>query len=127
MPPPSLPKSPAAGPDGPGSSPVLSPGAGKGNQEAGRAQVKMMLQAMNVIKGSFDIYSDEYGALQDAIRSLRNVFGKAEKDDLVPAAISQMAAQNKQGKPFAATPPAGMQSNRPPPSPGMAAPMPGGM
>lgn len=127
MPPPSLPKSPAGGPGGPGSSPALSPGGGKGNQEAARSQVKMMLQGMLMMQQSFDMYSDEYGALAEAIRSLRNVFGKSSKEDLTPAAINQMAQQSKQGKPFAQVPAAGMQNNKPPPSPAMAAPMPGGM
>jgi hypothetical protein len=126
-PPPALPKNPAGGPGGPGASPALSPGAGRGNQEAARAQVKMMLEGMRILQMSFDVYSDEYNALAEAIRSLRSTFGKTSKQDLVPAAITQMAAQARQGSPFAAVPPSGMQSGQRPPRPAAAAPIPGGL
>jgi len=121
-PPPPLPKNPAGGPAGAGGSPVLSPGAGRGNQEAARAQVKMMLEGMRILQMSFDVYSDEYNALAEAIRSLRSTFGKKSKE-IVPAAILQMAMTKN---PFAAAPPAGIQGGRPP-RPAAAALTPGGL
>lgn len=128
MPPPSsLPKNPAGGPGGPGASPALSPGGGKGNQEAARTQVKMAIQALRLCQDSFDVYSDESSAIAEAIRSLKNVFGKADKQDIVPAEMLRMAQQAKQKQPFGQVPPAGMNANRPPtPPPNMASPVPGG-
>lgn len=123
----SLPKNPAAGPGGPGSSPVMSPGGGKGNQAAADAQVKMAIQSLRLCQDSYDVYSDQFRAIADAIRSLGSVFGKATKQDVVPAEMVRMAQAAKQRQPFAQVPPAGMNTGRPPtPSPAQASPMPGG-
>lgn len=115
---PSLPRNPAAGPPGPGASPALSVGAGRGHQEAARAQVKMMIEGMRLLLSAFDVYSDEYSALSEAIRSLRNVFGKEKKEDVNQAAVLQLLNQAREARPFAAVPPSGLRSGAiPPPNP----------
>lgn len=116
---PAMPKNPAGGPTGPGGSPALSPGGGAGNIEAARAQVKMMLEGLYQLQGAFPVDSDEFGAVQDAIRSLRSTFKKSKGNELVPAAIQQLAQQSREGKPFAAAPGAGVAG----PKPGMGGPM----
>lgn len=126
--PPMMPKSPSGGPAGPGSSPALSPGGGKGNQGAAEAQVKAVLESLYHIQGSFPVDSKQYGSVLDAIRALRSTFGKSNQNDLVPAAIQEMAQQSKGGKPFAAAQPAGMQApGKPPTPPPMPMPPSGGM
>ena len=129
MPSPMMPKNPAGGPSGPGSSPAMSPGAGKGNQEAARAQIKAILTGLHAIQQAFDVYSDEYKAIAEMLRSGTSTFGKQSKEDLVPAAIQNMVQANQQGKPFQGAQPAGMQPPKPPGGgmPGMPpSPIPGG-
>lgn len=126
MPPPMMPKNPAGGPGGPGSSPALSPGGGAGAQGAARAQMLMMLDAMYLLLGSFPRDSKEFGSVMRAIESLRSTFGKSGKSaDITPAGVQQMVNQTKEGKPFAATQPAGMQAG-PPKMPGAPPGMPPG-
>jgi len=124
-PPSMLPKNPAGGPSGPGASPALSPGGGKGTQGAAREQVKALLDALYQLQGAFPVDSDEYGSVLDAIRALRGTFKQGKQTGLEPAARQQLAASAGQGKPFQNVPPAGMQANKPPL--GQMPPMPGGI
>lgn len=87
----------------------------------------MVLQALRMTQDAFDVYSDEFNSIAEAIRSLRSTFGKADKNDIVPASVKQLAEKSRQGNPFGAVPAAGVQGKGPPPSPAAAAPMPGGM
>jgi len=88
----------------------------------------MVLQALRMIQDAFDVYSDEFQSIAEAIRSLRGPFGKADKaDNVIPASVKQLAENSRQGKPFSAVPAAGLQSKAPPPTPQAAAPMPGGL
>ena len=109
-----MPKSPVGGPGGPGGSPMMSPGGGAGNKAAATQQVKAVIPALLVASMAFEAGSKEQQALLRAISSLNPMFGKAEGQNMVPAALQSMAAANKQG-PMSAAPPPGLSVNNTPP------------
>jgi hypothetical protein len=119
-----LPKSPAGGPAGPGSSPMMSPGAGAGNKAAAVQTVKAIMPAILKAAMAFEGGSKEQQALLRAMSSLNPIFGKAEGANMVPAGLQQLAMANKAGS-MSSAPPPGLVSNNAPP-PGMGAPEPQG-
>lgn len=97
--PPQLPGNPAGGPAGAGASPALSPGAGEGNAAAARAILQSVVPILLQAQRAFPFQSKEYGAVAEALRSLRKQFGQESGEKkTVPAQISAMAqAANKPG------------------------------
>lgn len=120
-----MPKSPLGGPGGPGGSPMLSPGAGAGNQAAAVQQVKAAMPALLMAAMAFPAGSKEQQALLRAISSLNPLFGKAEGQNMVPAGLATMAQAARGGGPLSAAPPPGLMPNDKPP-PGIEIPPPGG-
>jgi hypothetical protein len=97
---------------------MLSPGAGAGNKAAAVQQIKAVMPALMVAMMAFEAGSKEQQAVNRALSALGPVFGKAEGNNMVPAALATMAQAHKQG-PMSAAPPPGLVSNNTPP-PGMA-------
>ena len=122
--PPPMPKSPMGGPGGPGGSPMLSPGGGAGNQAAAVQSIKAVLPAILKASMAFAAGSKEQQAILRAVQALNPIFGKAEGSNMVPAGLTAMAMQAKEG-PLSAAPPPGLQSDNTPP-PGMGSPEPPG-
>src|ERR1700722_14409613 len=91
-----LPKSPVGGPEGPGGSPMMSPGAGAGNKAAAVQSVKAVMPMLLKASMAFEAGSKEQQALLRAMSSLNPIFGKAEGANMVPAGLAQMAMANKQ-------------------------------
>ena len=115
-----MPKSPMGGPQGPGGSPMMSPGGGAGNKAAAVQSVKAVMTILLKASMAFEAGSKEQQALLRAMSSLNPIFGKAEGSNMVPAGLAQMAMLAKQG-PMSSAPPPGLISNNAPP-PGMGAP-----
>ncbi len=118
--PPMAPKSPVAGPGGPGGSPMLSPGGGDGNKAAAMQQVKIAIKPLLLASMAFEPGSKEQQALLRAVAALNPIFGKAEGTDMVPAGLAAMAQANKKG-PLSAAPPPGSAPGGPPAGGGMEA------
>lgn len=118
-----LPKSPVGGPQGPGGSPMLSPGGGAGNAAAAVQSIKAVLPAILKASMAFPAGSKEQQAILRAVASLNPIFGKAEGENMVPAGLQAMAMQAKSG-PMSAAPPPGLTAN-PTPPPGMGGAEPG--
>lgn len=107
--PPIVPKSPIGGPGGPGGSPMMSPGAGVGNRAAATQQIKAVMPALFMSAMAFESGSREQQAVIRAISSLNPIFGKADVQNMVPAALASMATAARGGGPMSAAPPPGIQ------------------
>lgn len=121
-----MPGNMAGGPQGGGASPALSPGAGEGNAAAARAIVSSVVPILHKALIAFPFKSKEYGAISEALRSLRKQFGQDdEAKKTVPAQIAAMAQEARKQGPAANVPPPGMAAA--PKMPGMIPPPQGGM
>jgi hypothetical protein len=116
-----MPKSPFAGPAGPGASPALSPGAGAGHEAAAVADIKSTIPLLMKNVNNFPVGDKRRQALLRAVMSLEANFGKSDTDDLTGAAAQRITAAAKPG--------GGLQGhNMPPPGIQLGGPMPmGGM
>lgn len=97
MPAPQLPGNVSGTPLSPGASPMLSPGAGKGNAAASGAQVKAVMGPLHQALAAFPPGSKEYKAVLRALTSLEPIFGPPQEGNLVPAAVQQMGNAAQQG------------------------------
>lgn len=95
--PPTLPHAVAGAPNSPGSSPAASPGGGAGSAAAATALVKAVMPALHKALGAFEVGSKEYMAVSSATQKLAGVFAKPNSNNLVPAAVQQMASAAKSG------------------------------
>lgn len=123
--PPKLPGNPAGGPVGGGSSPALSPGGGEGNSAAARSIVHSVVPILHQALNAFPFKSKEYGAISEALRSLRKQFGQEdEAKKAVPAQIQQLMQASQKRGPAAAVPSPGIGGAQKPPGGGMMPGMP---
>lgn len=114
-PPGAMPRSPTGGPEGPGASPMLSPGSGAGNQAAALAKIKGLVPMLINSMLAFSVGSKEFQQVQRAVESLSSLVGKAQVTNMVPAGLSSMAMQARKGPMQSAPPPGIAPSNSPPP------------
>lgn len=105
-----LPGAMAGSPPGPGSSPMAAPGAGAGNQAAAIAALKGAFPLFYKLLSAFPVGSEDWEAVNTAMKALGKVVGKTHNESLVPSAIQQMAMAAKQGGPLKNAPPVGIQS-----------------
>ena len=118
--PPPMPKSPAGSPPtGPGASPALSPGDGAGRKAAAVHQVKAVLPVILLASMAFEPGTKEQQALLRAASALNPIFGKAEGERMVPAAMQQMVMQGAKGPGGSQPPPPGPPGMGQPPGPSM--------
>jgi hypothetical protein len=116
-----MPLSPTGSPPtGPGGSPALSPGDGAGRRAAAIHKVKMLLPALLTASMSFEAGSKEQQALIRAVSALNPIFGKAEGENMSPAALQQMMRESIKGPAGSQPPPPGaMMPPGKPPGPSM--------
>ena len=112
---PMLPGNPMGGPGGPGGSPMASPGAGAGNEAATDALVAGVMQTLYKALQAYPLGSKKNGAVLNAIRALSANFSKQEGQQLVPAAIQQLAMNAKPAGPLAGARPPGIMPAAPGP------------
>lgn len=94
---PTLPGNVAGTPPGPGASPMVSPGAGHGNQAAASAMLKSVIPQLHQALMAFPVNSPEYKSVDKALAALTPAFGQSQGSNLVPAAILQQAQAAKTG------------------------------
>jgi len=124
MPPrPALPGNPMGGPAGPGGGPMASPGGGAGNEAATDALIAGVMQTLYKALQAYPLGSKKNQAVLNAIRALSANFARQETNQLVPAAIQQMAMNTKPTGPMANAP---MPPIAPAPPPGGGLGGPGG-
>jgi hypothetical protein len=99
----------AGNPAGPGSSPMAAPGAGAGNQAAAVAALKGAFPLFYKLLSAFPAGSEDWENINEAMKRLGKVVGKAQ-ESLVPSAIQQMMLAAKQGGPLKNAPPVGIQA-----------------
>ena len=73
---PVMPKSPMGPPVSGGSSPVMSPGSGGGNEAAATASVKSAIDILSPQLANFPFGSEKYDALYKALGSLKKGLGE---------------------------------------------------
>jgi hypothetical protein len=105
---PGLPGNPMGGPGGPGGSPMASPGAGAGNEAATDALIAGVMQTLYKALQAYPLGSKKNQAVLNAIRALSANFAKQEGQQLVPAAIQQLAMNAKPAGPLAGARPPGI-------------------
>lgn len=105
---PMMPKNPMGGPGGPGGSPMASGGDGAGNEAAADTLVKAVIPALVKALGAYPVASKKWKNVNRALTSLVAEFGKSNTDNMVPAALQQMASASKGASPLSSAPPAGI-------------------
>jgi len=110
---PVMPGNPMGGPAGPGGSPMASPGAGAGNEAATDALVAGVMQTLYKALQAYPLGSKKNQAVLNAIRALSANFSKQEGQQLVPAAIQQLAMNAKPAGPLAGAKPPGIMPAAP--------------
>lgn len=118
----------AGSPAGPGAGAPVSPGGGAGNNAAARGILTSIIPALHRALMAFPVNSPEYKAVDKMLAAATPVFGKANDQNLVPAAVAQLgnAARgavspiSTGAPPLAPAPPPGAGPS-PGPSPDMAA------
>lgn len=95
---PTMPGNVAGQPPAMGGGPMISPGAGAGNQAAAVAQLKAIMSPMHRALAAFAVGSKEYRAVLSALKALSPIFGEAQDGNLVPAAAQQIMQAARSGQ-----------------------------
>ena len=109
---PIMPKTPIAGPSGPGGSPMVSPGTGAGMQARATDQIKKLMGELLKAAQPFQPGSVEFNAVIGAIKNLNGVFNKKSAE----------AGVTKPPIPIPPTPPGAGLGGLPPQAAATAAP-----